>query len=359
MSSARRFRFFAIPPRAVAVAISVLLAAVIPGAAATKSLSALQKPVTQAPLPPTVQSELKSKDPAIRRKAANEVGVQRLRAAMHPLMDLLFDGDSSVKEAAAFALGQIADPLAARSLIYVLNDKDPQVRSSAAFALGMIEDTESADELSKLLDDSEIEVRASAVFALGLMRDDAAVDELIDALDDSAFDVRYDAVWALGRIGETDAVERLRASLVSLDLVHLPDSSREAFRQAVQSALDNIDAQNDQRTQLGSSRPRRAGNTQAGPQQPEHASRFASVRQSVMPARTDVAATAGVNTPVSLRVLVGADGRAVRAYVTRRVGYGLDRRAVEAVLQYKFDPGLHDGLPQTEWMNLDVQFPEK
>jgi protein TonB len=59
---------------------------------------------------------------------------------------------------------------------------------------------------------------------------------------------------------------------------------------------------------------------------------------------------------VKLRVLVGADGRAVRAYVARRTGYGLERRAVEAVMQYRFDPELQGGLPQTTWADIDVKF---
>jgi TonB family protein len=313
----------------------------------------------QSPIPRELQTQLKSKDPAKRRDAANELGVLRSQGAVRPLRDLLFDGDSTVREAAAFALGQIADPAATKSLIYVLADQDAHVRSSAAFALGMIEDTSAAEDLSNLLDDSEAEVRGSAIFALGLMHDDSAVDELIEALNDSSFDVRYDAVWALGQIGEPDAVEHLRASLLSLDLVQVPDSSREAFREAVQSALDNIQAQNGNRQGQSSARPRRAGGSQTAEKDAGHGSRFPAVRQSISPARTEAARGAGVNGPVSLKVMVAADGRAARAYVTHRGGYGLDRRAVEAVLQYKFDPGLRDGLPQSEWMTLELQFPVK
>jgi hypothetical protein len=59
---------------------------------------------------------------------------------------------------------------------------------------------------------------------------------------------------------------------------------------------------------------------------------------------------------VKLRVLVGADGKAVRVYVTRRLGYGLDRRAVETALQYRYDPELEGGLPQTTWTDMEVKF---
>jgi TonB family protein len=332
-----------------------------PNAEPAEAVGVLQVSAKQSPIPRELQTQLKSKDPAKRREAANELGVLRSKGAVRPLRDLLFDGDASVREAAAFALGQIADPAATKSLIYVLADKDAHVRSSAAFALGMIEDTSAAEDLSNLLDDSEAEVRGSAIFALGLMHDDSAVDELIEALNDSTFDVRYDSVWALGQIGEPDAAEHLRASLLSLELVQVPDSSREAFREAVQSALENIQAQGGNRKgqSSGSARPRRAGSSTTAEKDAGHASRFPAVRQSITPARTEAARGAGVNGPVSLKVMVAADGRAARAYVTHRAGYGLDRRAVEAVLQYKFDPGLRDGLPQSEWMTLELQFPAK
>ncbi len=73
-------------------------------------------------------------------------------------------------------------------------------------------------------------------------------------------------------------------------------------------------------------------------------------------ATTERALKAKVSGKVKLRVLVGADGRVVRAYVTRRLGYGLDQRAVEAVLQYKFDSEMQAGLPQTTWIDLEIRF---
>jgi hypothetical protein len=55
-------------------------------------------------------------------------------------------------------------------------------------------------------------------------------------------------------------------------------------------------------------------------------------------------------------VLVGADGKAVRVYVVRRLGYGLDRRAVETALQYRYDPEVREGLPQSSWIDMEVKF---
>ena len=80
------------------------------------------------------------------------------------------------------------------------------------------------------------------------------------------------------------------------------------------------------------------------------------IRQSVLPAPTADAIQSNITGSVELRVLVGTGGRAVRAYVTKRLGYGLDRRAVQAVLEYGYDAGLRDGLVQTDWIDLQVRF---
>jgi len=306
--------------------------------------------------PAGLLSELKSKDQQVRRDAANELGAVRARSAVRALVEALSDRESAVREAAAFALGQIADPAATGLLIPLLADSNVDVRASAAFALGMIGDRKALDALSYTLGDSNSEVRSSAIFALGLMQDEAAVDEIIEALDDSSFDVRYDAVWALGRIGDPDAEDHLRGSLVTLDLLRIDDSWREAYRQAVQNSLEGLRTETHATTPAGgASRPRRAAGV-VNENRYESPTRPIGVRQLVRPALTESAARAKVIPPVKLRVLVGADGRAVRAYVTRRTGYGLERRAVEAVLQYRFDPELQGGLPQTSWIDMEVKF---
>lgn len=313
-----------------------------------------QTRVKPAPAPARLLSELRSKDHQVRRDAANELGAIRARGAVRALVEALSDRESTVREAAAFALGQITDPATTGLLIPLLADSNADVRASAAFALGMIGNRKALEALSYALGDSNSEVRSSAIFALGLMQDEEAVDEIIEALDDSSFDVRYDAVWALGQIGEPDAEAHLRGSLVTLDLLKIDDTWREAYRQAVQNSLESLRTEAHATAPAGGvSRPRRATgvvseNRYASPTRP------IGVRQLVKPALTESAMGAKASGPVKLRVLVGADGRAVRAYVTRRAGYGLERRAVEAVLQYRFDPELLGGLPQTSWIDMEV-----
>ena len=56
------------------------------------------------------------------------------------------------------------------------------------------------------------------------------------------------------------------------------------------------------------------------------------------PLYTDEARKVKVQGTVTLRVLVGTDGRAAQIHVARGVGYGLDERAIETVRGWKFAP---------------------
>lgn len=309
------------------------------------------------PAPDRLLAGLRSKDKGDRRDAANELGLLRARGALRGLVELLSDKEASVREAAAFALGQLSDPAATGLLIPLLADSEASVRASTAFALGMIADRKAVEALSYATGDAEAEVRASAIFALGLMRDEQAVDELIEALDDPSFDVRYDAVWALGQIGEPDAEEHLRGSMITVDSLRIEDVQREAFRQAVQFSLESLRTEaHAMGTASGSGRPRRATGIVRDDRYTPPPTRPLGIHKSVRPAPTDVALRARAGGSVKLRVLVGADGKAVRVYVTRRLGYGLDRRAVETALQYRYDPELLGGLPQTTWTDMEVKF---
>jgi TonB family protein len=281
----------------------------------------------------------------------------RARDSVRPLIEALLDKDPSVREAAAFALGQITDRRANEALLSALNDKDEEVRSTIVFALGMLGERKSIKVLSNLLEDGSAAVRSSATVALGLMQDDDAVDEIIGILDDPSIDVRYDAVWALAQIGEPDALDHMKAVLVNLDLVKVDDAALEGLRQAVQNSMEILQS----KSELRSARKRRA----SAPSLPSGGSSKvvysmevspAKIVQSVQPAPTERAVKAQVRGTVGLRVLVAADGRAARAYVTKRLGYGLDQRAVEAAMQYKFEPAMQSGLPQTTWMELEIRY---
>jgi len=316
------------------------------------SVRAWQDSANPSTAPPRLLADLRSKDADDRRDAANQLGAMRARNAVRALVEALSDKDTRVREASAFALGQIVDPAATALLIPLLADKDASVRASTAFALGMIGERKARQALSYALNDPQAEVRSAALVAMGLMQDAEGVDEIVETLDDESFDVRYDAVWALGQIGEPDAEERLRGALVSMDALGVTGSQREAFRLVVQDSLERL--RTTEHAMLPG-RPRRAtgivtDSRYASPNRP------LNFRQEVKPPATEKASRARVKGSVGLRVLVGADGRTVRAYVTKRLGYGLDQRAVQAAMQYKFDPAVLEGLPQTTWIDLKIRF---
>lgn len=332
------------------ITLPVVLSVLVLGGHAPMSVG--QVPVKPAAVPAGLLADLRSRDNATRRNAANGLGSLRAGQAVSALISALGDRDRTVREAAAFALGQITDPRAVDALIRAMRDSDPEVRASAAFALGMLEDRKSTIVLSKALDDDEAAVRASAVMALGLMGDREAMDEIIQMLDDSSFDVRYDAVWALGHLGEPEAADHLRAALVTLDFARVDAASRELFRQAVQTAIENLRFGEEARE----SRPRRVvvGGQYGSPM--AIVRRRSTLLETSRAPATERAVNSRVSGVVGLKVLVGADGRPVRAYVARRLGYGLDQRAIQAALRYKFGPAMADGLPQTEWVELEVRF---
>lgn len=299
-----------------------------------------------------VIAALKDPNASTRREAANQLGALRARDAVRPLIEALKDKDAGVREAAAFALGQLSSPPAVDALMRLLADKDADTRAAAAFALGMIGDHKALPAIANALDDTDTNVRSSAVIALGLMQDEEAVDELVEMLGDTNFDPRYDAAWALGEIGEPDAENALRATAATIDALRLPEAWREPYRQTVQNALANL------RTTPGgaTTRPRRATGVIAESSRYSSVTQPARVRQQVAVAPTEKSLRAKVTGTVGLRLMIAADGRPARAYVTRRLGYGLDQRAVEAALQYRFEPAMLNGLPQSSWTDLEIKF---
>lgn len=106
---------------------------------------------------------------ARREDVSDRIGsvLQKLgRPAVGALTELLGDGDSTVRGAAAEALGQLGDRLAVEPLIAVLSDDEWYVRSRAAQALGRLGDDRAAGPLTGLLYDENGIVRAAVANAL-------------------------------------------------------------------------------------------------------------------------------------------------------------------------------------------------
>lgn len=60
---------------------------------------------------------------------------------------------------------------------------------------------------------------------------------------------------------------------------------------------------------------------------------------------------------VILRVLIGADGTAKDAQVSKSSGYDrLDRTALETVRKWRYVPGKRNGVPEDMWFNVPINF---
>src|SRR5438552_18539157 len=75
------------------------------------------------------------------------------------------------------------------------------------------------------------------------------------------------------------------------------------------------------------------------------------------PQYTDEAREAKLQGRVTLRVLVGTDGRASQIQVVQGIGMGLDDRAVQSVRSWKFTPA-HDGARRAvpSWITIEIIF---
>ncbi|QTD45125.1 energy transducer TonB [Ottowia testudinis] len=60
---------------------------------------------------------------------------------------------------------------------------------------------------------------------------------------------------------------------------------------------------------------------------------------------------------VILRVLIGADGLAKEAHLARSSGFErLDQAALETVRQWRYRPGMRDGVAEAMWFNVPINF---
>ena len=98
--------------------------------------------------------------------------------AVAPFIEALEDEQFIVRQAAAYALGDVPDRRAVAPLIASLGDPHEAVRLSAAAALGKIGDTTAVEPLIARLSDGDSKVRRMAASALGKLRDERALPEL-------------------------------------------------------------------------------------------------------------------------------------------------------------------------------------
>jgi HEAT repeat protein len=189
-------------------------------------------------------------DSSLRRAAAEALGQLGDARAVEPLIGALGDETVSVRQAAVGALGELDDARAVEPLIGLLHGKDRwSVRDAAVLALGRLGDARAVEPLIGLLHDEDGSLVQKAVEALTAIGA-SAVEPLIDALDDKDEYVRGAAVGALRAIGDVRAVDpelvALRGEVEPLvAALESDERSRGAMEQlvsALERSLQSIDA---------------------------------------------------------------------------------------------------------------------
>jgi HEAT repeat protein len=166
---------------------------------------------------------------------------KRSSSVIDKLLTQLENGDSILRENAAYLLGEMAleaqaltrstlknaeqlafsneltNPMVAdkvkTSLTRALTDPEPWVRGNAADALGKMGDVETIPAIAALMCDQDNIVRQSAAEALRLINDDACIPFLIDALRDSEWSVRLSAVKALETVRDDQVIKALMSGV--------------------------------------------------------------------------------------------------------------------------------------------------
>ncbi len=165
-------------------------------------------------------------------------GQQFLGKPMQVWRNDLAAQSATARRSAAFALGKIGKEAqdTVGDLTARLNDADEHVREAAAFAIGEIcaaARSSNAEALKALCQhlqsDKNPLVRRSAAFAIGCMgqADDKDVRALLTAAlkkDDNPA-VRQNIAWALGRMGD-DSINGLRLALKDSDLLVRRDAAK-------------------------------------------------------------------------------------------------------------------------------------
>lgn len=156
--------------------------------------------------------DLRSRDPDVRRQASARLASAEALHAPRAFTDVLRHADWQVRRDAVLGMNRHASRDLLSSLIVSLREEhhDFNVLSSALQLLSRT-DVDVVHPLAELLGDGNADVRIQAALALGEHPHPAARAALVRALADTDVNVRFHAIESLGRLRATEAVEPLAA----------------------------------------------------------------------------------------------------------------------------------------------------
>ena len=137
------------------------------------------------------------------------VALSRISASKNikPLIALLKDGKTHVRESAGWVLGEMRVEKAIDPLIQMLADSE--AGWMASISLGKIGSEKAVKSLTGLLKMEDVRRRRAAAWALGRIQSDVAAEALIESLGDEDGEVRMLSALALDIIGTTKALKAI------------------------------------------------------------------------------------------------------------------------------------------------------
>lgn len=146
----------------------------------------------------------------LKRSIAEIMGLLRAGEARSALEGLLPDKNSSVKQAAVFALAEIEGKDSMGSIpTMLLGSEDPVLRKAAAIVIGKLADKRGVQPLMLTAQDSDLWVRYHSISSLTSLGDERAVDIMKRAVSDPAGVVRIAALKGLLRLVPSEIDESL------------------------------------------------------------------------------------------------------------------------------------------------------
>lgn len=140
------------------------------------------------------------------------IGV-RNTSLLDALVRALQKGNVRTRQAAADALGWMADRRSVEVLVAALGDEDWKVCANAVVALGRLNDRRAVTPLVALIAGSNPAMRLVAAGILGRLGDRRATAPLVGLLDDADILVRAAGAEALGALGDPRAANPLARAL--------------------------------------------------------------------------------------------------------------------------------------------------
>ena len=140
------------------------------------------------------------------------IGV-RNTSLLDALVRALQEGNVRMRQAAADALGWMADRRSVEALVAALGDEDWKVCANAVIALGRLNDRRAVTPLVALISGSNPAMRLVAAGILGRLGDRRATAPLVGLLDDSDILVRAAGAEALSALGDPRAANPLARAL--------------------------------------------------------------------------------------------------------------------------------------------------